>query len=150
GQSSRSAADLCRNLWFTSSRISHWRPDIVHSFGRLAYLAPVLPLNIPKIMSYQRPITERSVRWAEKLGHGTVYFTGCSAHLIRNFAQRQNWRVIYNAVPSATYRMTAFVSDDAPLMFLGHVSETKGPHVAIDVARLSGRRLIIAGNVPEN
>src|SRR6266542_493679 len=28
GLDSRSAADTCRNMWFTSSRIVRWRPDI--------------------------------------------------------------------------------------------------------------------------
>jgi glycosyltransferase involved in cell wall biosynthesis len=33
-------------------------------------------------------------------------------------------------------------------MFLGRLEPFKGPHVAIQVAKRSGRRLIIAGNVP--
>jgi glycosyltransferase involved in cell wall biosynthesis len=37
--------------------------------------------------------------------------------------------------------------DDAPLVFLGRFSPTKGPDVAIEVARRSGRRLLLAGKV---
>ena len=148
GLRSRSAADLCRNLWFTSSQILRCRPDVVHSFGRLAYLLPVLPLKIPKIMSYQRIITERSVAWAERLARGTLHFTGCSGHLIRNFERRKNWHVVYNAVPAGAYRFNPAVESDAPLIFLGRIEEIKGPHLAIEVARRSGRRLILAGNIP--
>ena len=119
---------------FTSSRAFQWRPDVVHSFGRLAYLIPLLPWRVPKVMSYQRPVTERSVRWAEKLARGTLYFTGCSAHLIRNFAHKNNWRVIYNAAPAGAYNMNPSVSADAPLVFLGHLGEVKGPRL-IEVAR---------------
>lgn len=147
GLHSRSAADLCRNMWFTSSQILRWRPDIVHSFGRLAYLLPILPLKIPKVMSYQRVITERSVRWAERLARGTLHFTGCSAHLIRQFDHRKNWHVVYNAVPAGAYRMKPGVDRDAPLIFLGRMEEIKGPHLAIEVARRSGRRLVLAGNI---
>jgi glycosyltransferase involved in cell wall biosynthesis len=120
---------------------------VVHSFGRLAYLVPILPLRLPKIMSYQRVITERSVRWAERLARGTLHFTGCSAHLIHRFARRANWHVVYNGVPAGAYTACADVAADAPLLFLGRIEEIKGPHLAIEVARRTGRRLILAGNI---
>jgi glycosyltransferase involved in cell wall biosynthesis len=41
------------------------------------------------------------------------------------------------------------VAPDAPLVFLGRIEEIKGPHLAIDIARRAGRRLVIAGNIPE-
>jgi glycosyltransferase involved in cell wall biosynthesis len=34
-------------------------------------------------------------------------------------------------------------------VFLGRVERIKGPHHAVEVARRSGRRLVIAGNLPE-
>ena len=41
--------------------------DIIHSFGRLAALAPVLPMrSIKKIQSYQRAIPWRGVRRASR------------------------------------------------------------------------------------
>jgi glycosyltransferase involved in cell wall biosynthesis len=43
----------------------------------------------------------------------------------------------------------ARVDDDAPLVFLGRVERIKGPHIAARMAKASGRRLILAGNVPE-
>ena len=54
-----------------------------------------------------------------------------------------------NGVPLATYAFRATVAPDAPLVFLGRIEEIKGPHIAIEVARRTGRRLVIAGNVPE-
>jgi len=38
------------------------------------------------------------------------------------------------------------VAYDAPLVFLGRIERVKGPHTAIQIARLAGRKLIIAGN----
>ena len=149
GLRSTPRADVGRNMWFASSRILRDRPHIVHSFARLAYLLPVLPWPIPKVMSYQRGIAERSVVWGERLARGTLYFTGCSAHLIRRFERRKNWRVVYNAVPAGAYRLNPAVESDAPLMFLGRIEEIKGPHLAIQVARRTGRRLILAGNIQE-
>ena len=148
GLHSQKAADLWRNMWFTSSEILEWRPDLVHSFARLAYLLPLLPVSIPKVMSYQRAITQRSVLWADRLAHGTIHFTGCSAHLIREFQNRGNWRVVYNGVPATAYRMTPAVDADAPLVFLGRIEKIKGTHLAIEAARRANRRLVLAGNIP--
>jgi glycosyltransferase involved in cell wall biosynthesis len=41
------------------------------------------------------------------------------------------------------------VAADAPLVFLGRIEHIKGVHVAIDVARRAGRRLVIAGTVAD-
>ncbi|RYG54591.1 MAG: glycosyltransferase family 4 protein, partial [Chitinophagaceae bacterium] len=41
--------------------------DVVHSFSRLAYLAPILPMRVPKIMSYQREPTLSQIRKAAQL-----------------------------------------------------------------------------------
>ena len=115
GQRSRNARDLLRNIWHTSSSLMRDIPDVVHSFGRLAYLLPVMPLKLQKIMSYQRIITPRSVAWGEKVARkGTLHFTGCSAHLIRAYAGRQNWHVVYNAAEARKYSASFEISETLP------------------------------------
>ncbi len=47
------------------------------------------------------------------------------------------------------YAFRSKVDTDAPLVFLGRIEEIKGPHLAIEVARRTGRKLILAGNVPD-
>lgn len=140
--------DHLRNAYLVSSTILRERFDVVHSFGRLAYMLPVLALPVPKIMSYQRAVTARSVSLGNRLSRGTIHFTGCSHHLIGRFAGQNNWHVIYNGVPADIYDYREMVASDAPLVFLGRIEEIKGPHLAIEVARRSQRRLVIAGNVP--
>src|SRR3569833_1419323 len=44
GQDSRSKMDTLRNAYLLGSEVKRHAFDIVHSFSRLAYLAPVLPL----------------------------------------------------------------------------------------------------------
>jgi len=124
------------------------RPDVVHSFGRLATLAPVLPWRVPKVMSYQRAVTPRSVGWGRRLSRGTLTFVGCSRRLIRDVPGVEAWRVIYNAVDLRRLTFAAAVRAEAPLVFLGRIESIKGVHVAIDVAKRAGRQLILAGNVP--
>jgi glycosyltransferase involved in cell wall biosynthesis len=125
--------------------------DLVHSFGRLAALAPVLPLrDLPKIQSYQRPVPWTGVRRASRLAGGSLVFTGCSTSLWANGqpkAAGSRWCTIFNGVDTSRYTPTASVPPDAPLVFLGRVERIKGPHHAIAIARRSGRRLVIAGNV---
>lgn len=144
---SRSKIDTVANMRYVSSAIARGKFDIAHSFARLAYLTPLLPRSIPKIMSYQRAITPRSVRLGNLLSRGSLHFTGCSAQLIKRWAFLPNFHVIYNGVP-LSFTASDHVRPDAPLVFLGRLEHFKGPHLAIDVAKRSGRRLVIAGNIP--
>lgn len=125
--------------------------DVIHSFGRLAALLPVLPRRIPKIQSYQREVPWVGVRRAVRLAGGTLTLTGCSASLyepaLRAGVGAGSWRAIFNPVDPGLYESVPSVADDAPLVFLGRVEEIKGPHEAVVIARLAGRRLIIAGPV---
>lgn len=146
---SQSRIDTWANMRHVCSTVAREKPDIVHSFARLAYLIPLLPLRIPKIMSYQRGITPRAVLWGNRLSRGTLSFTACAAHLIRPWKGDGNFHVIYNGVPLGTYGWTECVGEGAPLTYLGRVEEIKGVHLAIQVAKRSGRRLVIAGNIPQ-
>jgi glycosyltransferase involved in cell wall biosynthesis len=137
-----------RNTLAISRAVARVRPDVVHSFGRLATLGPVLASRIPKLMSYQREVTPRSVEWGRRLAGSGLTFVACSHRLIAAVPDPSAWRVAYNAVDVARYPYAASVADDAPLVFLGRIERVKGAHVAIAVARQAGRRLIIAGNVP--
>ena len=53
--------------------------------------------------------------------------------------------VIYNAIDCKSFPFSARGGDD--LLFLSRISQEKGPHIAIEVAKRLGRRLIITGNV---
>jgi glycosyltransferase involved in cell wall biosynthesis len=123
--------------------------DVVHSFGRLAALTPVLPMrSLPKIQSYQRPVPWTGVRRAVALAGDSITFTGCSASLFSRAGSLRtgDWRCIYNAVDTTRYCFVPHVPADAPLVYLGKIERMKGVHLAIDVAAAASRRLIIAGN----
>jgi len=137
-----------QNMWHVSAHILRGNYDLVHSFGRLAYILPLMPWPIPKIMSYQRAITRRSIRWSQLLGRKSLHFSGCSHQLIHTFADSKQWHVVHNGVPVANYTFRANVGADAPLVFLGRIEAIKGTHLAIEIARRSNHRLVIAGNIP--
>ena len=141
--------DLARNT-LSIARLAVRQPDVVHSFGRLATLAPLLPLGLPKIMSYQREPTLSQVRRAAQIAKdGTLAFTGCSEHIAATMRPYAPSYAIFNGVPLSTYTFRDRVEEDAPLVFLGRVERIKGTHTAIAVALQSGRRLVIAGNVSD-
>lgn len=148
GASSLSRVDTMRNMLTICQHVLRGRYDIVHSFGRIAYLLPLLPLRMPKLMTYQRVITPRSIRWGHRLSRGTLHFSAISEWMMADVKGLANWHLVYNGVPMHVYDFNPAVAPDAPLVFLGRVEHIKGTHLAIEVARKSGRRLVIAGNVP--
>jgi len=127
--------------------------DVIHSFGRLAALAPVLPMRgVKKIQSYQRPIPWTGVRRAARLGGASILFTGCSTSLYgsaNGAAAGTRWRTVFNCVDPSTYAAVTHVPADAPLAFLGRIERIKGTHTAIHIAKAAGRSLVIAGNVAD-
>ena len=124
--------------------------EIVHSFSRLAYMMAIMPFDIPKIMSYQREPSIKQVGKAVALSKkGTMIFTGCSKYISNKIKPIAEAFAIYNCVPIDKYNGTISIEADAPLIFLGRLEEIKGAHIAIEVAQKTGKRLTIAGNIPQ-
>lgn len=148
GGNSRSVIDSTRNTITLARQTLDAHFDIVHSCSRLAYLTPLLPLKIPKLMTYHRAITRRSVSWAHALSRGTLWFSAISQWMVEGVADIGTWRVVSNGVPLDIFEFRSDPGSLPPLVFLGRIEEIKGPHIAIEVARRSGIPLIIAGNIP--
>ncbi len=122
--------------------------DLVHSFGRLAGLAPILPLRrLPKVQSYQREIPWPGVRRAMRVAGASLRFTACSTAMCASGGgpAAGTWETVHNAVDPARYTAVTAVAADAPLVFLGRFSPVKGAHTAIRIAAGAGRRLVLAG-----
>jgi glycosyltransferase involved in cell wall biosynthesis len=150
GGASQSRMDTLRNAACLYHHISAGSFDVLHSFSRLAYMMPLLPTKLPKIMSYQRAISPRTTSLAHKLSHRTLEFTAISHWMMEPVKQIGRWHMVPNGVPLDTYTFQPVVSDDAPLVFLGRIEEIKGPHLAIEIAKRTGNRLVIAGNIPDD
>jgi glycosyltransferase involved in cell wall biosynthesis len=149
GISSQSIKDTLQNSSLLAMHVFANRFDIVHSFSRVAYLAPILPLSIPKLMTYQREISRRSVSLGHRISRGSLWFSAISRSMMRDVEDVGTWRLVFNGVPLETYEYREECGPSAPLVFLGRIEEIKGPHLAIEIARRSGVPLIIAGNVPD-
>jgi glycosyltransferase involved in cell wall biosynthesis len=115
------------------------------------YLLGVLDNSTPRIMSFQRAPTYRTVRYSSKLAGTRLVFTGCSDYICREGRRGGGiWFPIPNFVDLSSFTFVASVPCDAPLVFLSRVESIKGAHIAIEAAKRTGRRLLIAGNHAQN
>lgn len=151
GARSQNRSDAIKNIGALRRAIKTYRPELVHSFSRVAYLFPLLLSGLPKIMSYQRDPSLRTTRWSSRISRGTLSFTGCSEHIC-SIGRRAGgqWTAIHNGVEMDKFTFSPSVASDAPLVFLSRLDHVKNPVTAIRAAKKAGRRLIVAGNYADS
>ena len=152
GASSLSRADTLANAWALWRVVRAFKPDVIHSSSRLAYVTPLLRGPVPIIMTYHREPTLRAVGVALKLAAPEVLrFTGVSDYVAACGRRAGgDWQGIPNFFEIDALAFSATVAADAPLCFLSRVESIKGAHWAIEIARRTGHRLVIAGNHAES
>jgi glycosyltransferase involved in cell wall biosynthesis len=147
GATSQGKLDTIKNILALDRAIRTFRPEVVHSFSRIAYFGRHLLTKLPKLMSYQRDPSAATTSMAARLAGSSLAFTGCSQHIAD--AGRKSggaWHSVPNFIDPTKFTFQTTVSQDAPLVFLSRIEPIKGCHTAIAVAKASGRRLLIAGN----
>lgn len=136
-----------RNALCLLNAFRDFKPALVHSFSRILYLSALLCTKTPKVMSYQRFVARHAVRLGALLGGRSLAFTGCSQFIASmGGAHGGKWHAIPNFIDTNAYEFSLTVAPDAPLVFLSRIEPIKGAHIAIEVAKRTGRRLVIAGN----
>ena len=95
--------------------------DLIHNFGRLAYLLPVLHQSVKKIMTYGREISSRNIRVINIAGGENLVFTACSSSLLSRVQAKGKWKTVYNAIDFNSYKLVKEVAENAPLIFLGRI-----------------------------
>jgi glycosyltransferase involved in cell wall biosynthesis len=124
------------------------RHDVIHNFGRLFWLFPIAFSKIKKVQTYMRYITPRNIRILNSMGVRNVTYTAVSDAIVKTgISGGGRWETVYNCAPVDQFDFVSFVKEDAPLFFIGRLERCKGVHTAIRVAQLTGRKLIIAGNI---
>lgn len=121
--------------------------DLVHNFGRLAYLLPILNHPVKKIMAYGRVVDGRNIKVINKLPNRNLVFTAPSNWCVATGNTAGHWETVYNAIDFSQYTLRKEVAADAPLVFLSRLEKLKGAHEAIQIALAAGERLILAGNI---
>lgn len=124
------------------------RHDVVHNFGRLAWLFPIVWARARKVQTYMRYVAPRNIRMLNSLHPRRLTFTGVSDAIAGTGRPGGgDWRTVYNCAQIGQFDFVPEVPADAPLVFLGRLERCKGAHTAITVSELTGRRLVIAGNI---
>lgn len=122
--------------------------DVIHNFGRLAYLLSSLNSNVVKVQTYMREVNAKNIRWIQRADPQRMYFTGVSDYICQGGRRGGGiWKTVYNCTQIDKFDYREKVDENAPLMFLGRLERCKGAHHAIEAARRAGRRLVIAGNI---
>jgi glycosyltransferase involved in cell wall biosynthesis len=124
------------------------RHDVIHNFGRLAWLFPIAWSSIRKVHTYMRYISPHNVKRLNQFGVRNIVYTAVSDAIVKTgISGGGDWRTVYNCAPIQKYTFQEKVEDNAPLVFLGRLERCKGAHTAIKVSQLTGKKLIIAGNI---
>lgn len=121
--------------------------DLIHNFGRLFYLLPVLNRTVKKIMTYGRIINSRNIKYINKLPIKNIIFTASSDWCVSTGNVAGKWETVFNAIDFSKYELKTDVKSQAPLIFLSRIEKLKGAHEAIQVAKATNNKLIIAGNI---
>jgi glycosyltransferase involved in cell wall biosynthesis len=122
--------------------------DVIHNFGRLFWLFPVAWFKIRKVQTYMRFITPFNIKWLNMIGVRNIFYTAVSNAIVKTgISGGGNWNTVYNCAPVEEFECNLSLNEDAPLVFLGRLERCKGAHSAIKVALLTGKKLIIAGNI---
>jgi len=122
--------------------------DLVHNFGRLIYLLPIINTNTKKTMTYGRPVSTGGIKFINFLPNKNLIFTACSNYCVSTGSVAGTWKTVYNAIDFSLYQLNETVNANAPLMFLGRLDKVKGVHTAIKVAKATNNQLLIGGNIP--
>lgn len=124
------------------------RHDVIHNFGRLLWMFPIAWFKIKKVQTYMRYITPKNIKWLNAIGVKNIVYTAVSDAIVKTgIAGGGEWKTVYNCTPIKQFTFVEKVADDAALFFLGRLERCKGAHTAIKVAKITGRKLIIAGTL---
>lgn len=124
--------------------------DVIHNHGRLIYFLPKVWSGTRKIHTFHMAELEsKSFRRFLALRAKKMIFCPCakwikdkSAHL------KGHWEFVQNGLPANLYRFhNREIPLDAPLVIIARIGLSKGILEAIQIAKKSKRKLIIAGKI---
>ncbi|MEZ5039041.1 MAG: glycosyltransferase [Saprospiraceae bacterium] len=149
GAKSQDKRDILTNAIQLFQVYQKEKPDIIHSFSRLLYLYPLFLFSKALfVQSYQRAISAKSTSIAKSLAGPRLRLTACGAHLFQQLPQVAHWTAIHNFTDTDFLTPNSNQSKEY-LLFLGRIEPIKGTKEAIEAAKATGEKLLIAGNIPE-
>lgn len=135
------------NAWNLLKHLAANPYDLIHSSAHQDLTALLWPLSQKVIQTFHAPPDWKSFSKRLRLiPKKNLWFTTVGYHMVDKLATIAPTRAIHNGVRIEEFTFQEKVQPDAPLVFLGRIEEIKGTHLAIEIAKATGRRLVIAGN----
>lgn len=127
--------------------------DLVHAhaFDWPAFAASALLQDLPMAHTIHLPAISPEINEALRVlhcqGHPLTLVTVSQA-CARTYTDYTPFdHIIYNGLNMDEIPFSAYVPDDAPLLFAGRISPEKGAEAAIEIAEQAGCPLLIAGGI---
>lgn len=118
--------------------------DIIHNHTTLEGMATAALARTPMLTTLHGDLNGD---WHLLFDFYKGWYCTISASAKRLLPHKERFAgVVYNAIDVWSYPFND-KADGSYMLFLSRMSREKGPHLAIEVARRTGRRLIMAGNI---
>ncbi len=121
--------------------------DVVYNYGRFDYLEILLRLKIPILHCFQNQIDQNQIDFAEKRIRSNLIFHCISNDQLAHAKLNTPSVVVHNPVDTSFYDYRQ--EPGKYLAFLGRLTYNKGIDIAIEASIRSQKKLIIAGNIPD-
>lgn len=118
--------------------------DIIHSHLIGVAIAMASLVKTPVLTTLHGPFTENNKKFFTNF-KDDCYYSAISHSQMNNLPDLNYVGVIYNAIDMGSYKFEPDKSDY--FVFLSRLSPLKAPHLAIEVAKRAGVKLIMAGKV---
>lgn len=120
--------------------------DVIHDHSAAGPLLAV-GRRCPTVVTMHGPVADDNGEYHRRLGTRINLVAISDAQ--RRIAPDLNWvATVHNAVDVASFPFSAEKGDD--VLWIGRFCPDKGAHIAIDVARRAGRRIVLAGKLNED
>ncbi|MCC5627590.1 glycosyltransferase family 4 protein [Nostoc sphaeroides] len=119
--------------------------DIIHShvgYGALSYTNLVTTPTVHTLHGTFTPDNEKMFSFGKKQPYVSISDSQREPRLGLNYQA-----TVYNGIDVSSYNFHAQPEDPPYLAFLGRMSPEKGAHLAIEIAKLAGWRLKMAGKI---
>jgi glycosyltransferase involved in cell wall biosynthesis len=122
--------------------------DVIVNHGRVDYLDVIYRTKKPVIHWFHNPLTGREVSYILRRRRRGDHFVGLSRSHVAEDREAARFHVVHNARDIDSIPFCPDPATPPYVAFLGRLTRDKGVHLAIEVARRAGIKLLIGGNIP--
>src|SRR5437016_4051934 len=120
--------------------------DVIHDHSGMVGLAIAASVGHNVVHTVHGPLIDDALRWYRMVS-GRVDFVAISDSQMKPGPDLSWAGRVYNGIPVERYPFRTDKEDF--LLFVGRVNREKGPEVAVEVARRTGARLVMAAAIKE-